>query len=166
LTASARPGLGHGSSRRRRLETLQGPHRRIPASGEAKNLVCPGALLRTALVAAVGEEIVVRAERSVTIACIDRAWRDHLALCANLREGVHLVRLGGQDPLTRFTREAIEAYQTIDERIDEAVLEALETVRVADGTLDLAETGLRAPVATAVPACRSTPCPLILVLSF
>ena len=62
-----------------------------------------GARARTprALVAAAGEQAVLDAERAVTLGCIDRAWRDHLALCADLREGIHLVRLGGQDPLTR-----------------------------------------------------------------
>ena len=57
---------------------------------------------RAALVAAAGESAVVDAERTVTLGCIDRAWRDHLALCADVREGIHLVRLGGQDPLTTF----------------------------------------------------------------
>ena len=73
----------------------------------------------------------IDAERAVTLGCIDRAWRDHLALCADLREGIHLVRLGGQDPLTRFTSDAIRGFSQIDEAIDEAVLAALATVRVA-----------------------------------
>ena len=42
---------------------------------------------------------------------IDRAWRDHLALAADLREGIHLVSLGGQDPLTRFTAEIKLAFR-------------------------------------------------------
>ena len=58
-----------------------------------------------------------RRRAAVTLACIDRAWQDHLALCADLREGIHLVRLGGQDPLTRFTSEAIRSVLT-DRRRD------------------------------------------------
>ena len=103
---------------------------------------------RAALVAAAGEAAVVDAERVITLGCIDRAWRDHLALCADVREGVHLVRLGGQDPLTRFTSDAIAAYETIDEVIDDAVVEALSTVRVDGAALDLTETGLKAPSST------------------
>jgi preprotein translocase subunit SecA len=113
----------------------------------------PGIWLRTtepgaALVAAVGERAVVDAERTVTLACIDRAWRDHLAFCADLREGIHLVRLGGQDPLTAFTSEAIQAFSTIDEAIDEAVGAALSKVRIVDGRVDLTSTGITAPSAT------------------
>ena len=103
---------------------------------------------RAALVAAVGEHAVVDAERTVTLACIDRAWRDHLALCADVREGIHLVRLGGQDPLTAFTSEAIQAFSTIDEAIDEAVGAALAKARVVDGRVDLTSTGITAPSAT------------------
>jgi preprotein translocase subunit SecA len=84
----------------------------------------------------------------ITLGCIDRAWRDHLALCADVREGVHLVRLGGQDPLTRFTSDAIAAYTTIDDAIDGAVLAALATVRVDGAALDLTDTGLKAPSST------------------
>ena len=84
---------------------------------------------REALVAAVGEAAVVAAERTVTLFCIDRAWRDHLAFCADVREGIHLVRLGGRDPLTQFTSQAIAAFSQIDDAIDEAVLAALALVQ-------------------------------------
>jgi preprotein translocase subunit SecA len=103
---------------------------------------------RAALVAAAGERAVLDAERAVTLACIDRAWRDHLARCADLREGIHLVRLGGQDPLTTFTSEAIRAFSQIDDAIDEAVLAALATVRVVGGDVDLSGTGMKAPSST------------------
>lgn len=103
---------------------------------------------RAVLVAAVGEQAVLDAERTVTLACIDRAWRDHLALCADVREGIHLVRLGGQDPLTLFTSEAIRGFSRIDQAIDGAVLAALATVQVVGGALDLTGTGLKAPTST------------------
>ncbi len=73
------------------------------------------------LVEASGADSVARAERLVTLHCIDRAWCDHLALIADLREGVHLVALGGRDPLTHFTTTITAAFGTLDERIEEAV---------------------------------------------
>jgi preprotein translocase subunit SecA len=103
---------------------------------------------RQTLVDSVGEQAVVDAERTVTLACIDRAWRDHLAFCAELRDGIHLVRLGGQDPLTRFGTEVIRAFSAIDSAMDDAVLASLAVVRVVSGQIDLSTTGLRAPVAT------------------
>jgi preprotein translocase subunit SecA len=103
---------------------------------------------RAELVAAAGEQRVVNAERAIMLGCIDRAWRNHLALCADLREGIHLVRLGGQDPLTRFTSEAIQAFSRIDDAIDQEVLAALATVKVVGSDLDLTGTGIRTPSAT------------------
>jgi preprotein translocase subunit SecA len=103
---------------------------------------------RAALVSAAGEAAVREAERTITLYQIDRAWRDHLALCADLREGIHLVRLGGQDPLTHFTREAIAAFSKVEESIDDAVLKSIEQVCVENGHLDLAELRITGPSST------------------
>ncbi|HXW07919.1 MAG TPA: accessory Sec system translocase SecA2 [Vicinamibacterales bacterium] len=103
---------------------------------------------RAALEAVAGEEAVVAAERSVTLRCLDRAWRDHLARCADLREGIHLVRLGGRDPLTAYTSGAIQSFSRIDDEVDAAVLEALENVRADGPTLDLSDAGPKAPSST------------------
>jgi preprotein translocase subunit SecA len=103
---------------------------------------------RAALVAAVGAPAVDIAERTITLACIDRAWRDHLELCADVREGIHLVRLGGQDPLTVFTSQAIQAFSGIEDAIEEAVLAALAKVRTVDNRIDVTSAGIRTPSAT------------------
>jgi preprotein translocase subunit SecA len=96
----------------------------------------------------VGEDAVRAAERAVMLFEIDRAWRDHLALAADLREGIHLVSLGGQDPLTRFTNEIRLAFQRMEEAIDCAVLDRLNDVRVSGGRIDLEGLGLRGPSST------------------
>jgi preprotein translocase subunit SecA len=105
-------------------------------------------VLRAALVASAGEAAVVRAERIVTLACLDRAWRDHLAVCADVREGIHLVRLGGADPLAAFAREAIRSFSHTDEAVDDDVLAALPAVKIVDGDVVLTGAGLEAPAAT------------------
>jgi preprotein translocase subunit SecA len=103
---------------------------------------------RAALVAAAGEDAVVAAERAITLACLDRAWRDHLARCADLRDGIHLVRLGGRDPLTAFTSGAIESFARLDDEVDEEVLAAIEQVRPDGTSLDLSAAGPKAPSST------------------
>jgi preprotein translocase subunit SecA len=100
------------------------------------------------LVAAAGAAAVRDAERIVTLACIDRAWCDHLALAADLREGVHLVALGGLDPLTRYTTDLNRSFAQIDDTIDTAVLAELDDVRFEDGRLVLSETILKGPSST------------------
>jgi preprotein translocase subunit SecA len=103
---------------------------------------------RRALVTAVGEEAVRHAELTATLFQIDRAWRDHLALVADVREGIHLVTLGGQDPLARFTTETARAFERMEGAIDEAVLDLLEHVRVSDGRIDLEGLGIKGPSST------------------
>ena len=103
---------------------------------------------RRALVDEVGEEAVRHAERTVMLFQIDRAWRDHLALAADVREGIHLVSLGGQDPLTRFTTEIKLAFRGMENAIDTAVLDALSGVRLSGGRIDLEGMGIRGPSST------------------
>jgi preprotein translocase subunit SecA len=103
---------------------------------------------RRALVDEVSEDAVRDAERAVMLFQIDRAWRDHLAFAADLREGIHLVRLGGQDPLTRFTTEIKLAFRRMEDTIDGAVLDALTVLRVSRGRIDLDGLGIRGPSST------------------
>lgn len=72
------------------------------------------------------------AERVLTIAALDGAWREHLAIIADLREGIHLVALGGLEPLAHFTSEAIAAFARLEASVEDTVLQALE--RLASDT--------------------------------
>ena len=99
------------------------------------------------LVAAAGEEAGRRAETAVTLSCVDRAWSDHLALVADLREGSPLVGLGGRDPLTRFKVETAEAFHRMQDEVDEAVLEALKGVE-ARGVVELQRAPVKGPSST------------------
>ncbi len=101
-----------------------------------------------ALVGEVGEAAACLAARQVMLFQIDRAWREHLALAADLREGIHLVGLGGQDPLTRFTTELTVAYRGMEDAIEAATLDALDQIRTNDGQVDLERLGLRGPSST------------------
>jgi preprotein translocase subunit SecA len=102
---------------------------------------------RAALVTAAGEDAVVRAERRVTLFHIDRAWRDHLSYIADLREGIHLVRLGGGDPLARFSTDTAIAFERLNERIETEVLDALAHARVDGGDVAVG-VDLKGPAST------------------
>jgi preprotein translocase subunit SecA len=103
---------------------------------------------RRALADEAGEDAVRQAERAVMLLQIDRAWRAHLALAADLREGIHLVALGGQDPLTHFTKQLTLAFRDLDDAIDRSVLEALDHLRVKDGRIDVEGLGITGPSST------------------
>ena len=103
---------------------------------------------RDALTRLAGEDAVRQAERSVTLHCIDRAWCDHLALAADLREGIHLVSLGGLDPLKRFTTDLTMAFHQLESAVDEGVLDALDRIDVSSGRIDLSAIDIKGPSST------------------
>jgi preprotein translocase subunit SecA len=129
-------------------ELLHERRRAVLGDGAATGAFGADAARRARLAAAASEPAVAEAERQVVLGCIDRAWRDHLAFCADVREGIHLVRIGGRDPLTYFTNEAIQAFARLDDAIEADVLAALGEVRIIDGRIDLSATGLKAPTST------------------
>jgi preprotein translocase subunit SecA len=102
----------------------------------------------TSLVSAVGEAALEQAETSITLFQIDQHWADHLAEIARIREGIHLVRLNGQDPLDQFHRLASTAFIEMLRQTDEAVVETLLSVEVTEHGIDLEKAGLKGPSST------------------
>jgi preprotein translocase subunit SecA len=96
----------------------------------------------------VGAAALRRAETLVTLHHTDRLWSDHLALVADLREAVPLVRLGGKDPLTHFRVETAQAFHQLRADIDEAVRETLAQLGVENGALDLDRLDIKGPSST------------------
>ncbi|MFD0774491.1 accessory Sec system translocase SecA2 [Streptomonospora algeriensis] len=101
------------------------------------------------LVEAAGEEETARAARLITLYHLDRGWTDHNAYLAELREGIHLRFLGRRDPLDEFNADAVPAFKGF---LDEARARAAETFAEVevdeDGTIDVAEVGVKRPTMT------------------
>jgi preprotein translocase subunit SecA len=101
-----------------------------------------------ALAARAGDDALREAERQVSLFHADRLWRDHLARVADLREGIHLVRLGGEDPLTRFKVAASEAFRGIGDDLATSVRAALSDVDLDAEDLGLAALAPKGPSST------------------
>jgi preprotein translocase subunit SecA len=93
--------------------------------------------------------ILANAARQIVLFHLDRAWAEHLAFLADLREGIHLRALArGTVPLNEFNKEAIRAFHAL---LEEAAAQSAETFRIAAITLDgvdLEGIGLKRPTAT------------------
>jgi len=97
----------------------------------------------------VDRSVLVSAARQIVLFHLDRAWAEHLAFLADLREGIHLRAMArGTVPLNEFNREAVRAFRAL---LEEASAQSAETFRVAaitaDG-VDLEAIGLKRPTAT------------------
>jgi len=97
---------------------------------------------------AVGEAALQQAEMLITLFHIDQHWADHLAEIARIREGIHLVRLNGQDPLDQFHRLASAAFFEMLRRTNEAAVETLLSVEITEQGIDLEKAGLKGPCST------------------
>ncbi len=100
------------------------------------------------LTRAVGAGEVARAENRLTLLLLDRRWSDHLRLIEDIREGIHLQRYGGRDPLTEFQRQIIDAYAAMMEGLRAEVVDRFRSLRAAGGRIDLEQLRLRGPAST------------------
>ncbi|WP_010587256.1 accessory Sec system translocase SecA2 [Schlesneria paludicola] len=69
-------------------------------------------------VARFGQAAVDKIERQVTLQAIDDCWSDYLERVAEIRDGIHLVSMGGFDPLVVYNDELASAFRTFFKRVE------------------------------------------------
>lgn len=93
--------------------------------------------LYTLLQAKFGEAAVCEAERQAMMYAIDQSWCEYLEQVADIREGIHLERIGRNNPLSAYTDRVIQLFATLPEMIENHVLQLLESPQMRDhGRLD------------------------------
>ena len=107
----------------------------------------------------VGAHELREAERQLALVLLDRRWCDHLALIDDIREGIHLQRYAGRQPVTEFQRQIIDAYSAMVEGWQDEVLETFLRLRSVDGKIDLDAEGLRRPTSTWTYLVNDNPLP-------
>jgi preprotein translocase subunit SecA len=100
------------------------------------------------LVAAAGEDAVRRAEQQITIHVLDKAWAEHLAFIEDVREGIHLQRYGGREPITEFHRQIVEAFSSLMNDVRDDTVQLFEQAEVRDGRIDLTRAGIAGSTST------------------
>jgi preprotein translocase subunit SecA len=108
----------------------------------------PAAALAEAGTARFGRDEFTGLARRVALHHLDRLWADHLAWLADLREGIHLVSLGRQEPLHEFQKAATEAFLGLEEKIGREAERTLESLVGRPGPVDIDAEGLRGPSST------------------
>ncbi|MGP6171424.1 preprotein translocase subunit SecA [Microbacterium sp. A204] len=96
-----------------------------------------------------------RTRRLVTLYSLDDHWQRHLALLSEIRDGIHLRRLAGQNPVDEFHRIALREFDGFFDRVDSTISDLLHMVE--DGADPLGELGLRRPSATWTYMLRDDP---------
>jgi preprotein translocase subunit SecA len=86
--------------------------------------------------------------RQVRLFHLDRCWADHLALLADVRESIHIVSLGGKEPLHEFHNRAADAFAEMEKQSDRVIIKTLRELVKKQGPVDLAAEGLKGPTST------------------
>jgi preprotein translocase subunit SecA len=95
------------------------------------------------------ETVLTDAARQITLYHLDRAWAEHIADLADVREGIHLRALGrGLDPLDQFHKAAVSSFNKVLDEADQRSAESFRTVPITAGGADLGAAGLKRPSAT------------------
>ena len=95
-----------------------------------------------------GKSEVGRISKQITLFQIDRCWREHLALIAEVREGIHLAVVGGRSPLDEFHRFVQPEFSVLNNKIRDAVVETFRSLSVGPNGADLESQGIRGPSST------------------
>ncbi len=86
--------------------------------------------------------------RRLSLLQIDKAWSQYIAQIADIREGIHLLRLGGQDPIFKFREQSIQLFDQMMDELDYKTIVSFNKLKIKDNEIDLSDTGLKAPSST------------------
>jgi preprotein translocase subunit SecA len=96
--------------------------------------------------------VVEAAARQIALHHLDRAWTDHLAFLADLREGIHLRSLSGgmvhEKPIDEFNKQAIGSFDNLIPEAWEAAASSFDEASIGAGGLDAEASGVARPTAT------------------
>jgi len=95
-----------------------------------------------------GKERLEKMETRVALHHLDRGWAEHLALIQDVREGIHLVSLGGHSPLEEFRKSVTEAFLEMRQRADQAVLQTFRSLARNPSEAELQAEALQGPSST------------------
>jgi len=117
------------------------------------------------LAATVDRPVLAAAARTIVLYHLDRGWADHLAVLAEIREGIHLRGLGqgpnpfvmALDPLTEFHAEAVRLFTSLLDQVQERAAQTFATASITGAGVDLDAAGLKRPTATWTYVVRDNP---------
>jgi preprotein translocase subunit SecA len=104
-----------------------------------------------------GELKLIEICRRLSLLQIDEEWSQYLAEIADLREGIHLLKLGGQEPIFRFREQSIQLFDKMLDELDNNIIQSFNKLKVKDYNIDLNDSGLKAPSSTWTYLINDTP---------
>ncbi|MCP4876689.1 MAG: preprotein translocase subunit SecA [Gammaproteobacteria bacterium] len=79
-----------------------------------------------------GDELMVRLEKEITLMILDRHWKEHLAAMDYLRQGIGLRGYAQKNPVQEYKRESFQMFTDMLDGINYEVVQALARVQIRD----------------------------------
>jgi preprotein translocase subunit SecA len=84
----------------------------------------------------------------LTFYYMDELWSQYLNQIEDLRESIHLRRIGGQDPFFEFQKITINLFDELQIDLDKKLIEQFNSVDTENPELDISDLGIKRPSAT------------------
>lgn len=96
----------------------------------------------------ISREAVADIEKRLTLYAMDQCWADHLAVVAEIRDGIHLVAVGGLSPLDEFQKSVLQSFEHTRDAVEDRIVEEFEALHITEDGVDLDTARLRGPSST------------------
>lgn len=95
-----------------------------------------------------GAELLRRVEKQLTLYYINKHWADYLDYMSYMRESIHLVVIGRQNPLFEFNKLAVQAFDEMLKDIERDIVSTFEAASITKAGIDMEKEGLKTPSST------------------
>ena len=86
--------------------------------------------------------------KKILLNTVDKYWSLYLADVAEVREGIHLHRLGGEEPFFEFQKVVVDLFQNRLEELDSEAIVLFNSIKLSEGKAIIDENRLKAPTST------------------
>lgn len=100
----------------------------VPFTDGSKGLNVVAPLDKT--IATEGEELVTALEKTISLAIIDDAWKEHLRAMDDLKQSVQTAYLEQKDPLVIYKVEAFQQFKDMDAEVNKNIVSFLNAAQI------------------------------------
>ncbi len=96
----------------------------------------------------IGTVGVKEIEKRLILYSIDKCWADYLEYISYLRDGIHLVIVGGKNPLEEYIHNVTEAFEELRQSINNEIITIFRNIKVTGKGIDFDVNSIKGPSAT------------------
>ncbi len=100
------------------------------------------------LTARFGPAVVKNAESQLFMFFLSKYWSDFLDYAAYIKEGIHLVSIGGANPLYEFNAKVSAAFEEMKIKIISSTVNTFNKAHIDENGINMDKEGLKAPSST------------------